>query len=70
MDDSKNSRNRAVVTEGTETGFVTQSLLPQNRMWRKNRSASRSSSCLGVDLNRNFDANWCSKCPSHIPVQP
>ncbi|XP_029300750.1 carboxypeptidase B2 isoform X2 [Cottoperca gobio] len=32
-----------------------------NRMWRKNRSASRSSNCIGVDLNRNFDANWCTE---------
>lgn len=31
-------------------------------MWRKNRSVSRGSSCNGVDLNRNFDANWCSAC--------
>lgn len=37
--------------------------LSQNRMWRKNRSVSNN--CIGVDLNRNFDANWCSKCPSH-----
>lgn len=30
-------------------------------MWRKNRSVSEESSCIGVDLNRNFDANWCSE---------
>lgn len=35
--------------------------LPQNRMWRKNRSVNRSNNCIGVDLNRNFDANWCSE---------
>lgn len=34
----------------------------QNRMWRKNRAVSKSSSCIGVDLNRNFDAEWCSEC--------
>lgn len=33
----------------------------QNRMWRKNRSVREGSSCVGVDLNRNFDANWCSE---------
>ncbi|XP_059183962.1 carboxypeptidase B2 [Centropristis striata] len=38
-----------------------------NRMWRKNRSASRSSSCIGVDLNRNFDANWCTEGASDEP---
>uniref|UniRef100_UPI0037E97C72 carboxypeptidase B2 n=1 Tax=Semicossyphus pulcher TaxID=241346 RepID=UPI0037E97C72 len=38
-----------------------------NRMWRKNRSASRSSSCIGVDLNRNFDANWCTEGASGDP---
>ncbi|KAG7264746.1 hypothetical protein CRUP_009068 [Coryphaenoides rupestris] len=30
-----------------------------DRMWRKNRSVRDDSSCTGVDLNRNFDANWC-----------
>lgn len=35
--------------------------LLQNRMWRKNRSPQKGTSCIGVDLNRNFDANWCSK---------
>ena len=30
-----------------------------NVMWRKNRRASRAgSSCVGVDLNRNFDVAW------------
>ncbi|XP_070786865.1 carboxypeptidase B2 [Enoplosus armatus] len=38
-----------------------------NRMWRKNRSFSKSSSCIGVDLNRNFDANWCTEGASHEP---
>ncbi|XP_071320287.1 carboxypeptidase B2 [Trachinotus anak] len=42
------------------------------RMWRKNRSISRSSrssssNCIGVDLNRNFDANWCTEGASHEP---
>uniref|UniRef100_A0A3P8VUG0 Carboxypeptidase B2 (plasma) n=1 Tax=Cynoglossus semilaevis TaxID=244447 RepID=A0A3P8VUG0_CYNSE len=38
-----------------------------NRMWRKNRSASSGSSCIGVDLNRNFDANWCTEGASNDP---
>ncbi|KAI9525784.1 hypothetical protein NQZ68_002332 [Dissostichus eleginoides] len=32
-----------------------------NRMWRKNRSTDMSTKCIGVDLNRNFDANWCTE---------
>ncbi|XP_040888561.1 carboxypeptidase B2 [Toxotes jaculatrix] len=39
----------------------------KDRMWRKNRSVSRSSHCIGVDLNRNFDANWCTEGASHDP---
>ncbi|XP_038575066.1 carboxypeptidase B2 [Micropterus salmoides] len=38
-----------------------------NRMWRKNRSVSKDSSCIGVDLNRNFDANWCTEGASSDP---
>ncbi|XP_056157216.1 carboxypeptidase B2 [Lampris incognitus] len=38
-----------------------------NRMWRKNRSFSENSSCVGVDLNRNFDANWCTEGASDDP---
>uniref|UniRef100_A0A672G3N1 Carboxypeptidase B2 (plasma) n=1 Tax=Salarias fasciatus TaxID=181472 RepID=A0A672G3N1_SALFA len=38
-----------------------------NRMWRKNRSVSPASSCIGVDLNRNFDANWCTEGASPDP---
>ncbi|XP_072304469.1 carboxypeptidase B2 [Eucyclogobius newberryi] len=39
----------------------------KNRMWRKNRSVSPNSRCVGVDLNRNFDANWCTKGASSSP---
>ncbi|XP_029030638.1 carboxypeptidase B2 [Betta splendens] len=39
----------------------------KNRMWRKNRSISDTSSCVGVDLNRNFDANWCTQGASPEP---
>ncbi|MCI4393791.1 hypothetical protein PGIGA_G00161710 [Pangasianodon gigas] len=38
-----------------------------NRMWRKNRSVREDSSCVGVDLNRNFDANWCTTGASSNP---
>ncbi|KAM9836034.1 carboxypeptidase B2 [Aulostomus maculatus] len=38
-----------------------------NRMWRKNRSYGTSSNCVGVDLNRNFDANWCTEGASDEP---
>ncbi|KAG8547400.1 hypothetical protein GDO81_028415 [Engystomops pustulosus] len=30
------------------------------RLWRKNRSPQNGGTCFGVDLNRNFDAHWCS----------
>lgn len=29
-----------------------------NRLWRKNRAALTGTSCVGVDLNRNFDLLW------------
>ncbi|XP_070711790.1 carboxypeptidase B2 isoform X2 [Pempheris klunzingeri] len=38
-----------------------------NRMWRKNRSVAKSSNCIGVDLNRNFDANFCTQGASNEP---
>jgi len=31
-----------------------------NRMWRKNMANNSGSSCIGVDLNRNWDAHWAS----------
>lgn len=31
----------------------------QNRLWRKNRSMrDNDTGCVGVDLNRNWDAKW------------
>ncbi|XP_055019815.1 carboxypeptidase B2, partial [Boleophthalmus pectinirostris] len=39
----------------------------KNRLWRKNRSSSPNSRCVGVDLNRNFDANWCTEGASSSP---
>uniref|UniRef100_A0A8C0DLL2 Carboxypeptidase B2 n=1 Tax=Balaenoptera musculus TaxID=9771 RepID=A0A8C0DLL2_BALMU len=33
-----------------------------NRMWRKNRSFHENNSCIGTDLNRNFDSkHWCGE---------
>ncbi|KAF3923061.1 hypothetical protein ABW20_dc0105246 [Dactylellina cionopaga] len=29
-----------------------------NRMWRKNRLQDKSASCVGTDINRNWDYNW------------
>lgn len=29
-----------------------------DRMWRKNRSPNQGTSCVGTDLNRNFDNRW------------
>ncbi|XP_075687369.1 carboxypeptidase O-like [Rhinoderma darwinii] len=31
-----------------------------DRLWRKSRSSHDNGNCYGVDLNRNFDSNWCS----------
>ena len=31
----------------------------QERMWRKNRRVGTN--CFGVDLNRNYNANWASE---------
>lgn len=32
----------------------------KDRMWRKNRSKNPNSTCIGTDLNRNFDVSWDS----------
>ncbi|XP_078260581.1 carboxypeptidase O-like [Rhinoraja longicauda] len=32
----------------------------KDRMWRKSMSPCVNSTCFGTDLNRNFDAKWCS----------
>ena len=29
-----------------------------DRLWRKNRQANNGSTCIGIDLNRNFDFKW------------
>ncbi|CAL8308457.1 unnamed protein product [Merluccius merluccius] len=38
-----------------------------DRFWRKNRSVREDSRCFGADLNRNFDASWCTAGASHDP---
>lgn len=51
-----------ILTTETSIAFHCSST-EQDRMWRKNRSVLKEGSeCVGVDLNRNFDARWCSKC--------
>lgn len=30
-------------------------------MWRKNRAETNNKSCIGIDLNRNWDYEWHSK---------
>nr|XP_020013919.1 mast cell carboxypeptidase A [Castor canadensis] len=39
----------------------------QNRMWRKNRSKHPNSTCIGTDLNRNFNASWSSSPSTNHP---
>ncbi|NWI13176.1 CBPB2 Carboxypeptidase, partial [Crypturellus soui] len=34
---------------------------PSKRLWRKSRSSHDNSKCIGTDMNRNFDAQWCGK---------
>ncbi|XP_037062396.1 mast cell carboxypeptidase A isoform X2 [Peromyscus leucopus] len=41
----------------------------QNRMWRKNRSKNQNSTCIGTDLNRNFDVSWDSSPNTKNPCQ-
>lgn len=30
----------------------------RDRLWRKNKRVNQGSSCLGVDLNRNYNDHW------------
>ncbi|XP_074047219.1 mast cell carboxypeptidase A [Macrotis lagotis] len=39
----------------------------KERMWRKNRAKTSDSKCIGVDLNRNFNASWGSKLGTSNP---
>uniref|UniRef100_A0A8C6XYV4 Peptidase M14 domain-containing protein n=1 Tax=Naja naja TaxID=35670 RepID=A0A8C6XYV4_NAJNA len=41
----------------------------QNRFWRKNRSNASQSNCIGVDINRNFDAAWNTADSSKNPCE-
>jgi len=38
-----------------------------DRMWRKNRRPNAGSTCIGTDLNRNFDFRWGMEGVSHLP---
>jgi murein tripeptide amidase MpaA len=38
-----------------------------DRMWRKNRSVTKSKECLGVDLNRNWGYDWGKNGSSEDP---
>merc|ERR1712110_613671 len=38
-----------------------------DRMWRKNRVQNQGSRCMGVDLNRNYEANWSGPDASANP---
>lgn len=38
-----------------------------NRLWRKNRAINKGSTCVGVDLNRNFNIDWSGEGSSTNP---
>ena len=38
-----------------------------DRLWRKNRRFNQGSTCIGVDLNRNYDINWMEEGTSSNP---
>lgn len=39
----------------------------RDRLWRKNRRVNSGSACAGVDLNRNWDAQWAQGGSSNSP---
>ncbi|XP_073832248.1 carboxypeptidase B-like [Musca autumnalis] len=41
----------------------------KDRLWRKNRSRSKISTCRGVDLNRNFNIGWNTIGSSENPCR-
>ncbi|XP_053169054.1 mast cell carboxypeptidase A-like isoform X2 [Hemicordylus capensis] len=41
----------------------------QDRLWRKNRSNTSQSDCVGVDINRNFDIAWGTIDASSDPCE-
>ena len=45
------------------------SCLQNDRLWRKNRSINQGSSCVGTDLNRNYDHNWSGEPSRYIYSQ-
>jgi len=40
-----------------------------DRLWRKNRAPNANSTCIGVDLNRNWDYKWGGEGTSGDPCQ-
>ena len=40
--------------------------LQDDRLWRKNRGNNAGSSCVGTDLNRNYDYNWSGEPSRYI----
>ena len=38
-----------------------------DRMWRKNRRVNKNSSCIGVDINRNWNYQWATVGSSPLP---
>ncbi|XP_027731781.1 mast cell carboxypeptidase A [Vombatus ursinus] len=39
----------------------------KDRMWRKNRAKTSNPNCIGIDLNRNFNASWDSQLGTNNP---
>ena len=35
--------------------------LLKDRLWRKTRSITPNSTCIGADPNRNWDSHWCGE---------
>lgn len=45
-------------------------LFSQNRLWRKSRSRHGNNRCIGTDMNRNFDAQWCGMTSFPLSYTP
>ncbi|KAK4235597.1 hypothetical protein C8A03DRAFT_36545 [Achaetomium macrosporum] len=54
-----NSFDFYIVPVANPDGFVYSQT--KNRMWRKNRQTQPGASCIGRDLNRNWDVHWDHK---------
>ncbi|XP_065888806.1 carboxypeptidase B-like [Dysidea avara] len=57
-----------LVPVGNPDGYaLTWFRYPQYRYWRKNLAEYNDTNCVGVDLNRNFDAHWNESGTSSNP---